>query len=247
MSTQMNKNTFSALWTRGVAIVAIALLPLLSSCLDDDDQYLDATPVAYVSFYHGSPQTSSLRIEVDNQSYPKTASHVFDYSTYYDYGRFFPGERNFSFKAGNAANSLLDTLVKFEVDKAYSFFITEEESGILPLIVEDELESPASGKAMIRLIHLSPDVEDVNLQLGDNGEELFENQGYREVSDFEEVEAGRLDLNLVSAANGESLVSAANVMVREGRIYTLVARGYKESSNSANSLSLQLVRNYPNY
>src|SRR5690606_40881802 len=94
--------------------------------------------------------------------------------------------------------SLLDTLVKLEVDKAYSFFITEEESGILPLIVEDELESPASGKAMIRLIHLSPDVEDVTLQLGDNGEELFENQVYREETDLEEVEAGRLDLNLVS-------------------------------------------------
>ena len=244
MRIKMNKNKFATHWTKGVGMLALALLPLLTSCLNDDDQKLESTPAAYVSFYHGSPNMSSLRIEVDHRLYN---TNTFDYSTYFDYGRFYTGERNFSFKAGNAANSLLDTLVKFEVDKAYSFFITEEESGILPLIVEDELESPASGKAMIRLIHLSPDVEDVNLQLGDNGEELFENQGYREVSDFEEVEAGRLDLNLVSAANGESLVSAANVMVREGRIYTLVARGYKESSNSANSLSLQLVRNYPNY
>lgn len=247
MSTQMNKNTFSALWTRGVAIVAIALLPLLSSCLDDDDQYLDATPVAYVSFYHGSPQTSSLRIEVDNQSYPKTASHVFDYSTYYDYGRFFPGERNFSFKAGNAANSLLDTLVKFEADKAYSFFISEEEDGFLPLLVEDDLDSPAAGKAMIRLVHLSPDAPKVTLQIGEDEEELFENHGYREVTDFEEVEAGRLNLNLLAAMGGESLVSATNVTIREGRIYTLVVRGYKDSNSTTNSLSLQLVRNYPNY
>lgn len=244
MRIKMNKNKFATPWTKGVGMLALALLPFLTSCLNDDDQKLESIPAAYVSFYHGSPNMSSIRIEVDHRLYN---TNTFDYSTYFDYGRFYTGERNFSFKAGNAANSLLDTLVKLEVDKAYSFFITEEESGILPLIVEDELESPASGKAMIRLIHLSPDVEDVNLQLGDNGEELFENQAYREVSDFEEVEAGRLDLNLVSAANGESLVSAANVMVREGRIYTLVVRGYKESSNSANSLSLQLVRNYPNY
>jgi hypothetical protein len=247
MSTQMNKNKFSNRWTKGVGMLGLALLPLLTSCLDDDDNYMDATPVAYVSFYHGSPELSSLQIEVDHKSYPQVVSHIFDYSTYYDYGRFFTGERKFSFKAGNAANSLLDTLVKLEADKAYSFFISEEEDGFLPLIVEDELDSPASGKALIRLIHLSPDAPEVNLQVGEDGEDLFENQGYRDLSDFEEIEAGRVDLNLVAAGDGESLVAAQGVTIREGRIYTLVVRGYQDGTNTANSLSLQLVRNYPNY
>jgi hypothetical protein len=244
MSTQMNKNKFSAFWTKGVGIVAIALLPFLTSCLDDDDKNLETVPVAYVSFYHGSPKISSLQIEVDHRPYN---TNTFDYSTYFDYGRFYTGDRNFSFKIGNAANSLLDTLVKFEADKAYSFFISEEEDGFLPLLVEDDLDSPATGKALIRLVHLSPDAPEVTLLTGEDEEELFENQGYREVSDFVEVEAGRLNLNLVAAAGSESLVSATNVNVREGRIYTLVVRGYKENSNTANSLSLQLVRNYPNY
>lgn len=244
MSTQMNKNKFSTFWTRRLAIVAIALLPLLTSCLDDDDNNLGEIPVAYVSFYHGSPELTSLRIEVDHRPYN---TNTFDYSTYFDYWRFYTGERNFSFKSGNAANSLLDTLVKFEADKAYSFFITEEEDGFLPLIVEDDLDSPAAGKALMRLVHLSPDAPKVTLQIGEDEEELFANQGYREVSDFEEVEAGRLNLNLLAAAGGESLVSATNVNIREGRIYTLVVRGYKDSNNTANSLSLQLVRNYPNY
>src|SRR5690606_41394625 len=97
-------------------------------------------------------------------------------------------------------------LVKFEADKAYSFFISEEEDGFLPLLVEDDLDSPAAGKAMIRLIHLSPDAPEVTLQIGEDEEELFENNGYREVSDFEEVEAGRLDLNLVAAASRAALV-----------------------------------------
>lgn len=244
MSTQMNKNKFSAFWTKGVGIIAIALLPFLTSCLDDDDKNLETVPVAYVSFYHGSPKISSLQIEVDHRPYN---TNTFDYSTYFDYGRFYTGDRNFSFKIGNAANSLLDTLVKFEADKAYSFFISEEEDGFLPLLVEDDLDSPATGKALIRLVHLSPDAPEVTLLTGEDEEELFENQGYREVSDFVEVEAGRLNLNLVAAAGSESLVSATNVNVREGRIYTLVVRGYKENSNTANSLSLQLVRNYPNY
>lgn len=244
MSTRMNKNKFSAFWTKGVGIVAIALLPFLTSCLDDDDKNLETVPVAYVSFYHGSPKISSLQIEVDHRPYN---TNTFDYSTYFDYGRFYTGDRNFSFKIGNAANSLLDTLVKFEADKAYSFFISEEEDGFLPLLVEDDLDSPAAGKALIRLVHLSPDAPEVTLQIGEDEQKLFENQGYREVSDFVEVEAGRLNLNLVAAAGSEPLVSATNVNVREGRIYTLVVRGYKDNSNTANSLSLQLVRNYPNY
>ena len=244
MSTQMIKNKFSARWTKAIGALGLALLPFLTSCLNDNDQRLESVPVAYVSFYHGSPNLSSLQIEVDHRLYN---TNTFDYSTYFDYGRFYTGERNFSFKVGNAANSLLDTLVKFEADKAYSFFISEEEDGFIPLIVEDELDSPPSGKALVRLIHLSPDSPEVNLQIGEDDEDLFENQGYRGLSDFVEVEAGRLDLNLIAAAGGASLVTAQSVNIREGRIYTLVVRGYKDSSTTANSLSLQLVRNYPNY
>lgn len=244
MSTQMIKNKFSARWTKAVGVLGLALLPFLTSCLNDNDQRLESVPVAYVSFYHGSPNLSSLQIEVDHRPYN---TNTFDYSTYFDYGRFYTGERNFSFKVGNAANSLLDTLVKFEADKAYSFFVSEEQDGFIPLIVEDELDSPASGKALVRLIHLSPDAPEVNLQIGEDDEDLFENQGYRGLSDFVEVEAGRLDLNLVAAEDGASLVTAQSVNIREGRIYTLVVRGYMDSSTTANSLSLQLVRNYPNY
>src|SRR5690606_19633776 len=102
----------------------------------------------------------------------------------------------------------------------------------IPLIVEDELDSPASGKALVRLIHLSPDAPEVNLQIGEDDEDLFENQGYRGLSDFVEVEAGRLDLNLVAAEDGASLVTAQSVNIREGRIYTLVVRGYMDSSTT---------------
>ena len=245
MSTRMNKTKLSKLLTRSVGILSLAAIPFLTSCLDDDDVNVNPEPVAYVSFYHGLPNLSSIQIEVDNNRYN---TNPFEYSTYFDYGRFYTGNRNFSFKLGNAANSLLDTLVKFEADKAYSFFLSEEqENTFFPIIVEDEIESPASGKAMIRLVHLSPDAPDVSLQIGDEEEEIFENQAYREVSDFTEIDAGRVNFNLLSGENGDSLISADNINIREGRIYTLVVRGYIDNSSTAKSISLQLVRNYPNY
>lgn len=231
--------------SRGIGIFSLALLPFLTACLDDDQNSIDPQPVAYVSFYHGSPATPSISIEVDNRLYN---TNSFDYSTYFDYGRFYTGKRAFSFKPVNAANSLLDTLVTFEADKAYSFFISEEESSFVPVIAEDELKTPASGKALIRLVHLSPDSPAINLVIGNDADGLFEDQTYQEVSDYEEIDGGRLDFHVHSSADNQEMVSAAGINVREGRIYTLVVRGYAEpGSSSANQLNIQLVRNYPNY
>lgn len=246
MNTPMKNEKLSKLWTRSLGILGLAFIPFLTSCLDDEDHHaVDPTPVAYVSFYHGSPATPGLSIEVDNTLYN---SNSFDYSTYFDYYNFRTGKRNFSFNAVNAANSLLDTVVTFEPDKTYSFFISDDEESFLPVIVEDELETPAAGKAMIRLVHLSPDAPEVSLQLGGEETDLFEDQAYREVSEFVEIDAERADFNLKTSANGETVVDAKGISIKEGRIYTLVVRGYvASSSNNAHNLSLQLIRNYPNY
>jgi len=179
MNTKMKKNRLTDRMKRSMGILSLAMVPFLTSCLDDDEARIDPVPEAYVSFYHGAPNLSSLQIEVDNRRYN---TNTFDYSTYFDYGRFYTGERNFSFKLGNAANSLMDTLVEFEADKAYSFFISEEADGFLPVIVEDEIESPAQGKALIRLINLSPDAPEVSLLMGEDEEEVFENQAYRAIA-----------------------------------------------------------------
>jgi hypothetical protein len=238
-----NKKSYSFL-SQVVGMLSLAFIPFLTSCLDEEDNRLAPTPIAYVSFYHGSPATSGLSIVVDGNLYNTNA---FDYSTYFDYGNFYTGDRTFSFKSVNAANSLLDTTVTFEADQAYSFFISEEEEGFEPVIVEDELEIPGSGKALIRLVHLSPDAPAVNLQIGDEDSDLIEGHAFREVSDYMEIDEGRINLNL-KTSDGDSLVTAENINIREKRVYTLVVRGYVDpASSTENTLSLQLIRNYPNY
>lgn len=241
----MKNNSSLIRMMRGIGMLSLLILPFLTSCLDEGESHLDRTPVAYVSFYHGSPATSALSITVDSKLYN---TNPFNYSTYFDYGNFYTGERNFSFKSVNGANSLLDTTVTFEAEKTYSFFISEEEGGFVPIIVEDELTTPGAGKALIRMIHLSPDAPTVNLQLGEGDEDLFEEQSYQDVTDFVEVSTGRLDFILNDSADGEAVVTAENIEIRENYIYTLVVRGYADpAASTANALSLQLVRNYPNY
>ncbi len=224
----------------GAMVVALGF----SSCFNDD-QYGQVTPIAYVSFYHGSPETENLTITVDNRIYNH---QTFEFGTYLEYGNFYTGNRQFSFRPAHAANSFLDTVLLLKPDIAYSVFLKEQDQQLKPLVVKDSLFRPAEGKALLRMVHLSPDTPEVIL-LHSGEELLFEDLPFGEVTAFQNVEQGSLNLSLKTAADEEAVVSASNVNLVAGRIYTLVVRGYQNPGGAGNnkSLSLQLIKNYPNF
>ncbi len=232
-------------WNRKIIglLAGFSLTLGMSACLNDD-QYAQLTPIAYVSFYHGSPETENLTITVDNKIYNHQS---FEFGTYLDYGNFYTGNRQFSFRPAHAANSLLDTALMLKPDIAYSVFLKEGEQ-LEPLVVEDSLYRPEEGKALLRLVHLSPDTPEVML-LNAEEELLFEELAFGEVTSYQNVGQGNINLRLKTVAGEEAVVSASNVSLDAGRIYTLVVRGYQNPGGAVNkkSLSLQLIRNYPNF
>lgn len=239
-------NSTKTLKTKGLKMFTWLFVALgVSSCLDEQD-VPEATPIAFVSFYHGSPQTDPMTITVDNRVYN---SNPFGYGNYFEYGNFYTGQRSFSFRNPGASSSLLDTVVNLKASEAYSFFIAEHEDLFEPIIVKDELKNPGQGKALLRLAHLSPDAPEVHLRVGAEVEPVLKDQAFGEVSEYKAIDAGRFALRILDAATGEEeLVSANEISILAGRIYTLVLRGYQENTTGTeNRLSLQLLRNYPNY
>ncbi|MDN3686590.1 DUF4397 domain-containing protein [Cyclobacterium jeungdonense] len=224
----------------------LSLLPFTFSCMDMDSESIGNTPRAYVSFYNGTAADHEIKIEVDERVYDR--KH-FDYGQFIEYWYFYTGERNFSFKDPVSDQSLLDTAVTLEVEKAYSFFMAEQGGQLQTLFTEDSLDLPATGNALIRLVHLSPDSPEVSIYQGDAASNpLFEGKEFMQITDFINVPEGETDL-IIKAADGNSEWARLNdVMLREGRIYTLIIRGQKEAeSTSQDGLRLQLIRNYPNY
>jgi hypothetical protein len=220
---------------------------MMVSCLNDQEMPIEITPIAYVSFYHGSTQSDELQIRVDNNSYPRHYT-PFKFGTYIDYGNFYTGNRNFSFGNLGTVNSLLDTAITLKASQAYSVFLADEADLFLPIVVEDKLTNPGAGKALIRLAHLSPDTEEVDLFIGNGNTPVFEGSSFHNITDFKVVNSGAAVLKLNSGQSGETLVTTAETTIREGRIYTLVIRGRQDnSSGSANNLGIQVIRNYPNY
>ncbi|WP_339923330.1 DUF4397 domain-containing protein [uncultured Cyclobacterium sp.] len=234
---------------RGKQFLMLLMIPFTFSCLDVNDDDLNQspnTPTAYVSFYNGTNATADIKIKVDSTVYDRKP---FDFGNYIDYWYFYTGDRNFSFIDIESGQSVLDTAVKLEVEKVYSFFMAEKEDDFTTLFVEDSLELPVSGKALVRLVHLASDGPEVTLYQRDKEDAIIEGLPYMEITDFINVDHGETDLILKSPGNDlDELVRLNDVNLREGRIYTLVVRGkVQAASNSSEALRIQLIRNYPNY
>ncbi len=247
MLTQIKKISNFRKWKINWALLLLAMSPILiSSCLDDDDVE-ELPPAAYVSYYHGAPNFEAITIYADGNQYN---TNLFEFTDYFNYYRFFTGDRDLSFRLRNTANSLLDTTVNFTENQAYSFFLTEENEQLETVIAEDNWESPEVTNALIRLAHLSPDAPAVNLQINDEETDLFESQSFKDVTDFVEVTAAPTDFTLKNTVNGEVLLTAEDINLRNERVYTIVVRGYtspEEGAPANQELSLQVIRNYPDF
>lgn len=227
------------------------LLLSLTGCLDDDGDTLpEPVPVAYVSIYHGAPAASALDIVIDNEN--PINSQPFEYTKYTSgYIPFYTGERSIKFTAHNASNTLADTTVNLKENKVYSVFVvadTSDAGGIEPLIVEDSFSQPATGKAVIRLVNLSPDAEAIALTMEDTDAPVFTNLAYKKLSSFHEIEAGRTSFNVTTAGGDEVLAAVSDENFQEGRVYTLVVRGFKNPpSGNSNELGVQVLPNFFSY
>lgn len=224
----------------------LLVLPLTYSCLDTDRDNIGNTPTAYVSFYNAAVTPSSIRIEVDNKIYePKP----FNYGAHLDYWYFYTGDRNFVFTNPQAGTqSLLDTAVNLKVDKAYSFFMAHDGDKLTTLFTEDSLKVPPTGKALIRLVHLSHDAPDLDLYLEGDETAFMESKNFLDITPFRSINTGHTDF-LIKTSDGKELVTMLpDIHIREGRVYTLIIRGKSnQESESDPPLRLTIVRNYPNF
>lgn len=229
-------------WWMSVAMLALLTTGLTSCLNNDNDDSLSNIPVAFVSLYHGSPDAPDLDIEVDNR---QINTYPFEYADYTGYLRFFTGQRNLKFGPYSASNIVIDTTVTFEADKAYSVFVTDnyDESGVV--ILNDNSSAPSTGKAKVRVIHLSPDAPEVDFAVQGETSAVAEDLLFKEASEFTEINAAQYDFQ-VRAANDASSVflTLPDISLQPGYYYTIIIRGYASPpSGNTNVLSAQVVVN----
>lgn len=222
-----------------LAILSVFIFVASCSLNNKETDPVPVTPVAFVSLYQASPDAPEFNILVDNQ---RINNGPFGYSDYTGYLRFRTGERKLSFSPYGANNVVVDTTVVFEQDKAYSLFVVDAYQKADIVILSDNSDQPAAGKAKIRVVNLSPDVQQVDFVTG-SGTVLFDNQAFKAGSEFKEVDANVTDF-VVKDNSGNTLLNLPSTSLQSGGFYTIVVRGYSAPpSGNNNVLSAEVLYN----
>jgi Domain of unknown function (DUF4397) len=236
------ENSVTRIWgTRLAAVMVLLLMVALTGCLDDGDNTNLNVPVAYVSLYHGSPDAPDLDVEVDGR---QINAYPFEYTDYTGYQRFYTGNRNFKFGPYASSSINIDTTVTFEKNKAYSVFVAGEFTNGGIVVLNDNSEQPASGKAKVRVINLSPDAGEVDLVYGDDAKPVAADLMFREASEFKEVNAAEYDFQVRSSGNDEVLLTVPDIDLQSRYYYTIIIRGFETPpGGNSNVLAAQIVVN----
>jgi hypothetical protein len=95
---------------------------------------------------------------------------------------------------------------------------------IEPLVLVDNNNSPAAGKAHVRFVHASPDAPAVDIAVK-NGPVLFANVAFKEIGDYLPVDAGTYDLEVRLAGTDTVALDVPGLALAEGTVYTVFAMG----------------------
>ncbi|MDX5418341.1 MAG: DUF4397 domain-containing protein [Hymenobacteraceae bacterium] len=223
-------------------IMLLAIMPaiVLTSCDDDDDDGMGLNETASVMVVHASPDAPGVDLLVDNNKV-NTAALTFPNNTgYLDVNA---GRRNVKVNAAGTSTTVIDANLDLEEDQNYSVFAINTLSNIEALVLEDDLTAPASGKAHVRFVHLSPDAPAVDIAVT-NGPVLFSNRAFKSATAFTPVDAASYDLEVRLAGTNTVVLSVPGVQLASGRIYTIFARGFvTPPAGNNNSLGAEVIIN----
>ncbi|TXK21141.1 DUF4397 domain-containing protein [Pontibacter qinzhouensis] len=223
------------IWTK---IFLLTVLPLfaLTSCDDDDELQPDAN----VMVVHASPDAPAVDLLIDDTKVNTTA---LTYPNNTGYLNVNPGTRNVKVNAAGTSTTVINGNLDLESGRSYSVFAINTLANIEPLILEDDLTSPASGRAHVRFLHLSPDAPAVDIAV-QNGPVIFGNRAFKSATAFTPVDAGTYTLEVRLAGSSTVVLTVPNVVLENGAILTVFAQGFvNPPAGNTNSLGAGAIRN----
>lgn len=238
----MNFSKNSILRAGKLATMSLLSGFLLTSCLTDLDAP-NLPPAAYVTIYQGSPDAPEMDVFA-NQN--RVNQNPLEYTEFLAYTAFYTGDRRFRFSPSNSATSLLEKNFQLKADSVYSIFLADESAKLDAFLVKDVWENPVAEKAQIRLVHLSPNTESVNLEISGGASPLISGRSFKSASPFVSINRGTATLTIKSAESGQVLVQSGTLEFQGNRVYTLVLRGLKGQKDGIRNLDIQLITNYIN-
>ncbi|NWF51258.1 MAG: DUF4397 domain-containing protein [Ignavibacteriaceae bacterium] len=225
-------------------LLLVLVLPVISfttfiGCDEEDNPAnTPATPKANVIVIHASPDAPKVDILIDNVK--KVSGLAFPNNT--GYVALDAKITNVKVNVENTTTTVIEADLPLVANKNYSVFATDSVSKLTPIVFEDDLTAPASGKAHVRFIHLSPGAPNVNITLTD-GTKVFEDVEFKENTGFSPLNGGTYNLQVRDAAtNGTVILELPNITLQSGKIYTVFAKGFPTGTGTQ-ALGAEIIVN----
>jgi len=134
------------------------------------------------------------------------------------------GQRNVKINATGTSTTVLEENPILDVDVNYTVFAANVVASIETVVLTDDLSAPASGKAHVRFVHLSPDAPTVDITT-DAGATVFDNIAFKGSTAFTPLDAGTYSLEVRDESGTTTVLALGDITFTNGKIYTVFARG----------------------
>src|SRR5918993_223456 len=143
------------------------------------------------------------------------------------------------YATGDTTSPVIDTPVELAAGGAYTVAAVGlvADGSLTAQVYEDDLRSPASGNAKVRVVHASPDAGPVDV-IPRGGDPLVEGLAFPDASPYAEVPAGSYTLDVNAAGTGNAVLTVPDAALADGGVYSAFAVG----TVYADSLQVLLVQ-----
>jgi len=206
-----------------MAALSIALV----SCSKDEDY--TPPPISGLNVIHASPTNEKLDFFVENT---RANTADFAFGNKIGYLNLYSGSRRLVTTKKNSSTPLITENFTLEDQKIYSLFIYDKLDIVKYLMIKDEITAPATGKAKIRFVHLSPDAPALNLNIGGKDTDLFTDKSFKSYTDFVDIDpADKVTFNVKNKTDGTLAAKIEDVKIEANKVYTVWVKGLKVATD----------------
>lgn len=210
-------------------VTAVTLSAVLTSCSKDFDN-TPAPPISGLNVIHASPTTEKLDFLVGNT---KGNREDLDFGMKMGYFNLYSGISTITAVKKGSTTTLVTDKFTFAPERGYSLFLIGKVDSLKFLMVKDSLVVPASGKARVRFVNVSPDAPALNLSVAAATTDLFTDKAYKQYSDFTTIDAAdKVTFTAKNKVTGAVEATLTDAKIEAGRNYTIWVKGYKAATDN---------------
>ncbi|KQM66429.1 hypothetical protein ASE74_08485 [Pedobacter sp. Leaf216] len=227
---------FTPFHFKPLTFLFIAALIALTSCKKTETA--DPT-IAYIRVINTSPSLATYNAYF-NGNLVSTAALPFGGSA--SYTSYAAGAYSLKFTTASSSESILTKTLALSASTYNSSYLINKPGALDVYTIGDDLSLPATDKAYIRFINLSPDAPALDLAKTSATTTLITNKAFKNASGFIAVDAGTYTFDAKETSTGTVKATSASTTFIAGYHYDVICGGLVTPANDTErALSLQAI------